>query len=208
MKLKNYIYLGLFLLVALFLGAKTASASEGTVNLKSLTNERYRCFAASLLRQDRKYKIVVSCRDLIYPAGDEIITYIMWATPSSGESSLKLGELGFGKAEFSTATDFSGLFVTTEATKSVKTPTGPTVMSGSVEKIPLLEQIGLTTQPDTTQQATKDSSEEEATELPTPTEEAEESSKLGQAVRRAGLAAVLALLAAIGLVFVLTRGRN
>lgn len=189
---------GLLLFSAVvLLAARPARASEGTVELRATTEENYRCFAASLQMQDLFFRVLVSCRDLIYPAGPNIFTYIVWAIPSAGGGQIKLGELGFGKAEFRTNETFSSLFVTTEADRNVRSPTGPVVMQGRMSSILFLDRP-----------TTPTPVPEGETEAQVEIQELSNRERLSLGLRRAGLAALLALLAVIGLVFVLTRGRR
>ena len=185
--------------LTLFVG-KIVRATEGTVELRSTTGEDYRCFASSLLMESLNYLIGVSCRDLIYPADETVFTYIMWATPRDDDRPVKLGALGFGKAQFNTRSPFVSLFVTTEQDARTRDPQGPVVMRGSVESIRFLER------PTT---PTPNSIDEEAEE--TPDEATPQKRSLRERVliglRRAGFAALLAIIGIVGLVFVLTRPR-
>lgn len=120
---------------------KSARASEGTVELKNIQNTTARCFAASILMQDLSYNIIVSCRDIIYPGGTNVFTYVMWANPIDGGSPFKLGTLNFGKVAFRTQIPFSGLFVTKEDTGNVGKPNGPVIMQGSLQGISFLDTV-------------------------------------------------------------------
>jgi len=181
-----------------FFFTKEAFASEGTIEMLSTTDERYRCWVASVRMQNQEFRIVFTCRDLIYPVDDNVFNYMLWTTPVDGSKPVKLGVLGLGKGEFRTQKPFSALFVTTEKSKDVRSPQSPVVMRGSVESLESF--FG---QPPT------------PTPTPSPEEEVKEEGqelttrqKLLLALRRAGIAALIALVAIIGLVFVITRSRG
>lgn len=149
---------------------------------------------------DQAYRVLVSCRDLLYPAGENIFSYIMWASPTGGGNPIKLGALGFGKAEFKTKNGFSSLLVTTEVNPKVKKPSGDIVMQGGVQPISFLERP---TTPTPTPEG--EVSEEEAE---VPSEQLTAGQRLISALKRAGVVILLALVAVIGLVFVLTRPKT
>ncbi len=193
----------------LFLITKTAKASEGKIELRSTTSEDYKCLAISLRMQNLEYRIPFSCRNLIYPAGENIFNYVMWATPTSGGNTIKLGALGLGKGEFKTKSSFSDLFVTTESKKDVKTPTGSVVMRGNVESWEFLE-----TQTSPTPTLTPAPGEEQPSQESQPEEDQPQKQELSTrqklvlALQRAGIAALFALVALIGIIFVVSRSRG
>ncbi len=187
----------LFLLIFSF---KIASASEGTFELRSVDANKYKCFAASLQMQDLSYKVLISCRNIIFPVDDTIFTYILWANPKDGGNALKLGSIGLGRGEYTVKTAFTSLFITAEQNGAVKTPTGKVVMRGSIKPVSFLEKEVTTTNNDN--ETTKD--EEEQVAEPTPTKTSVRD-RLLTGIKRAGLASGLALIAILGLVFVLTR---
>lgn len=185
--------------LSLFFIYKKAYASEGIFELRSTTKENIRCFVASLMMQDFNFRILVSCRDLIYPAEPTIFNYILWATPKEGGNSIKLGELGKGRVDFKTNKAFTSLFVTTEQNINTKSPGGNVVMRGSLQPITFLERP---TTPTPSLAGQKEVSEEtQAQKLST-------KDRLITGLKRAGLVSLLALVAVIGLVFVITRGRG
>lgn len=184
----------------LFFTVKTSFASEGTFELRSTDNNNYKCFAASLQQQNLVYKILVSCRNIVFPVNDTIYTYIMWANPKDGSAAVKLGSIGLGRAEFATAKAFTSLFVTAEQNPGVRTPTGPVVMKGSIIPVSFLEK------PQPTQTPAEEGGSA-TVETPTPTPSSSVRDRLLTGLKRAGLASGLALIAILGLVFVLTRPR-
>lgn len=129
----------LFSSAALFWVASLAWASEGTAELVSTTGASTRCFVSSVMMRDLNHKLLVSCRDLIYPADSNLFTYVLWANPIEDRGPAKLGELGFGKAEFNIKPAFSSLFVTKEAGGRVGSPSENVVMRGNVRPISFLE---------------------------------------------------------------------
>ena len=197
---RRFVFSVAFGLILIFLSAfvftRHSYASEGTAELRSTNENSYRCFVASIQMVNLNYRILVSCRDLLYPAGDDIFTYMLWGTPSAGGRAVKLGELGLGRAEFETKVPFSNLFVTTEKSKKDREPVGPVVMRGDLRRIAFLDsQIS----PTPTEAAEED--------ITTPAPELTTKDRLVSGVKRAGVVAALALVAVFGLVFVLTRPR-
>jgi len=191
----------------LSLTPKDTKASEGKIELRSTTGEDYKCLAVSLRMQNLEYRIPFSCRNLIYPAGENIFNYVMWATPTNGGNTLKLGALGLGKGEFKTKTSFSALFVTTESKKDVKAPVGTVVMEGDVESWEFLETQTSPT-PTLTPAPDEEQNEEAKTDESKPEEQLTTRQKLVLALKRAGIAALFALVALIGIIFVVSRSRG
>lgn len=206
MKLLKISLLFVLLTLSLFLGVDKVYAAEGTTELRSTNNQSYRCFAASLLMENSRYKIIVSCRDLIYPPQPDLFNYVIWATPIEGKRAIKLGELGVGKANFEIKDAFSNLFVTTEKDKNTKIPKGDIVMKGNTQSISFLDKP---TSPTPTPE--KDTEEESATdqdqkdEVEIPTQELTTRDRLVEALKRAGVVVLFGLVALVGLIFVLTR---
>lgn len=198
--MKSILVIFIIFFAALLFSPKSVSGSEGTVELRSTSAPDHRCFVASLKMQDQNYRVLVSCRDLIYPGGETVYTYIVWANPIGGGSPFKLGELGFGKVDFRTREAFTGLFVTTEENSRVRSPEGPVVMRGAVETINFLDRP----------QSPTPTPEGEAAEEEEVAEEEKPSAgqRLLTALRRAGIVILLALAAVMGLVFVLTRSKT
>ncbi|KKQ52269.1 hypothetical protein A2865_02355 [Candidatus Woesebacteria bacterium RIFCSPHIGHO2_01_FULL_39_17] len=203
MRLRHYLIFSLTI-AGLFFLAEKVRASEGTVELRSTTVEPYRCWAASVRMQNQEYRIPFTCKYLIYPADENIFNYVVWATPKEGGNPIKLGTLGLGKGEFKTKKSFTGLFVTTEMSKETKTPQGQTVMKGEIKEVEFLEEAATPTP--TPAEEEEAVSEEEKVEAPVQALSTRQ--KLLLALRRAGIAALVALVAIIGLIFVVTRSRG
>lgn len=185
----------------LFSAGKT-NASEGFAELRSTTGEDYRCAASYMRMLNRTYKILVSCRDLIYPPQPEFFAYMMWATRTDNGKPVKLGELGVGKAVFDTKSAFSNLYVTVEQNKGAKNPSSQVVMIGSIQGNTFLDR------PTTPTPVPEGEEAEEPAEVIEAPKELSTREKLGEALRRAGFVIVLAVAALIGLIFVLTRPRT
>lgn len=167
MKLKNLLFLTIFL--TFFAIPSLAFASEGKTELSSTTDEPYRCVTYSHLGQDRKYKVLVTCRDLIYPSTAEVFAYVMWGNPTDAGKIIKMGQLEYGKKLFTVGRSFTSIFVTKEPNPKVETPQGPVVMQGAVLADPFLDDpSSITPTPELVEVI------EEAT--PTPTEAEEEPS--------------------------------
>jgi len=203
--MKKVFAFGLLAFVAfLIFSVKEVAASDGLIELRSTNGNNYRCFVASLKMQDNAYRVLVSCRNLIYPANDSVFNYILWANPVKNGQAFKLGALGLGRASFSTKTAFSNLFVTTESSSKTKTPEGQVVMRGSVTPITFLEEVTTPT-PTSEEEISPEEQKETPTETPAQLSTRE---RLVLGLRRAGIVSLLALVAIIGLVFVITRSRG
>jgi hypothetical protein len=200
----TYFIFTITILITSLLFTKNALASEGTVELRSTTSEEYRCFVASLQMQDLKFRVLVSCRNLIYPADENVFNYVLWGTPTEGGNPIRFGTLDLGKAAFSTKTAFSNLYVTTERSRKEKSPTGTVVMRGDLQPIEFLEEV-------TTPTPTPESEGQPEEEQQTQEEQQQELTtreRLIIGLRRAGIVSLLALIAIIGLVFVISRSRG
>ncbi len=183
---------------------KNANANVGTANIRSTTSEDYRCFAASLIMPDKTYLVSVNCANLIYPPlPPEVSSYVLWGTPPTGKGVIKLGDLAKGEARFVVKQSFTSLYVTIEPNVGAKIPSKNIIMSGNIEPISFLQRP---TSPTPTIEPTK-----AATEQPkktTDTTNLSTKDKLVLALRRAGIAAIIALVAIVGLIFVVTRSRG
>lgn len=134
-------FLGIFLTLGLVC-VGVVRANEGTVDVFNVVGEPGRCWVASVLQKNYNYKLLVSCRDLLYPAIDaEVFDYAMWVVPTTGKGDpQKLGVLGVGKAEFETGSDFSQVLVTKEGRKKgLVQKMGPVVMRGFLQPIKFLD---------------------------------------------------------------------
>src|SRR3989338_4741454 len=131
---------GFLLFLGIFASAsRSVIASEGQVELRSTLGDDSRCFAASVLMQDLNYNILMSCRDLIYPAQPEILSYAIWATGKDDGKVFKLGALNFGKVTFRTPKAFVNIFITQERNVNEHQPKGIVVMKGDLMPITFLE---------------------------------------------------------------------
>jgi hypothetical protein len=187
----------------LFSAVNISSASEGTFELRSTDSNKYKCFAASLQMQNLNYKIIISCRNIVFPIDETIYSYILWANPKDGGDIFKIGTIGLGRGEYALKPAFTSLFVTAEQNPSVKIPTGKVVMKGSIKPITFLEK-------EVTISEEEEGAETGDAKTPTSTPETQKVSvrdRLLTGLKRAGLASGLALIAILGLVFVLTRPR-
>lgn len=197
--------------VGLFSTIKDVSASEGLIPMRSLTDDTYRCYSTSILMQDFNYLVSVTCRDLIYPANDSILYYVLWATPVGGGSPVRLAELGLGRISFKTKTQFRNLFVTIENNPKARTPSKEVVIKGDLETISFLERptsITIT-------QAPSDLSPTQSELTPTSAEQNEKvdekvssKDKLFVAMQRAGIVAGVVLVILVGVIFAVSRARG
>ncbi len=187
-----------FIALSLVLVSQKAQASEGTVELVSTTGTDTRCFASSVLMQNFQYKVIASCKNLVFPAQENKFAYLLWATPTEGGNSIKLGSLNLGKAEFNVKKPFSQLFVTTEINDKVRAPsTNSIVAQGTVKTIDHLD-YGI--EPEPTLGPAQDFGE--IIERPTPTtfEQPLEEKEQGGILSNLGRGS---LIAVIGIFFVL-----
>lgn len=128
------IVLGLTILI--FSGTKV-QASEGLFQLDNQVGESARCFAASVLMPDQEYNILLSCRDILYPGGTQVFSYVVWTSDANGNVD-KLGTVDSGKKSFDTDDAFFTIFVTKEETSDVRSPQGEIIMQGPVQQIDFL----------------------------------------------------------------------
>lgn len=201
MKIK-IISLAFFLFTLTFLSSGKTIASEGSFNILSTQGQSMRCYVASVQMIDRYYNLLVSCRDIIYPAQGEVFSYVVWVNPIEDNKPIRLGTLGLGRAHFKTKEAFSSIFVTTEASKKPRSPTGTIVMQGSLEPIPLLEQP-VTVTPTPEEEEVISPEEEMVDEQESSTRQ-----RVVTGLRRAGLIIFVVLITIIGLIFIITRTRR
>ena len=194
-----------FVFTAFLFMANRTFASQGTIELVSQTKVPTKCYAASLRMQNLEYRVLFSCQYIIYPVDETIFNYVMWAQPKNGDKAIRLGALGLGKGEFKTKTPFTSLFVTTESKKTAKTPSGTVVLRGNVQPIKFLEEE-LTPTPTPTSEEEEESAKEAKDEEVT--QEMSTKDKLLLALKRAGIAALFALVALIGVIYVISRSRG
>jgi hypothetical protein len=192
-KINLVIISAILFFVAFISAAKPIRASEGTFEIVSTKGTSTRCFASSVLMTNFEYKIIVSCRDLVYPPSSNAFSYVLWANPTEGEGVIKLGGLGFGKTGFKTNRAFSSMFVTVEKSGGVKAPSQNIVMRGQGKAIQFLE--GFEELPVITP-------EEEALASPSPTPEPKRG--VGSIIG-ASLFSIIAIIGLIGAVLFLTR---
>lgn len=198
------ITLTLFLGVISLLSPGKALANVGTVDIRSTTSEEYRCWASSLIMSDKSYQVTINCANLIYPpTTSEISFYLIWATPTTGKTPIKLGDLGKGEARFQVKQPFSALYVTIEPNTNVRAPGTNVIMRGNIEPISFLKKP---TSPTPTLEP--EDKEDDAPKTTTNTSNLSTRDKLMLALRRAGIAALIALIAIVGLIFVVTRSRG
>ncbi|HJZ06277.1 hypothetical protein A2634_02395 [Candidatus Amesbacteria bacterium RIFCSPHIGHO2_01_FULL_48_32] len=103
-------WVGVFLAAGLVM-ATGVGASEGTADIFSLRGRRERCFLASVLMPSGNYKVIMSCRDMIFPPEQFVYGYAVWINPVEGGDPIKLGSLGVGKGEYGTKKAFSSVYI-------------------------------------------------------------------------------------------------
>lgn len=138
-KIKSLILGSFIFLIALFIPV-SIQASEGVFELRNTVGELARCWVGSVFMTNLRYKILVSCRDLVYPSGPEqLYNYILWAIPNNGRGYIKFGPLRGGKAEFETDKQFSEMIVSLEIREGGNQPSTPVVMRGFLERLTYLD---------------------------------------------------------------------
>lgn len=193
-----------FILIGLFvLYPNKVAASEGVFELPSTNRESYRCYAISLLMANGQYKLLVSCRDLLFPPADRIGNYYLWGSSSFDGKVLKMGSLGIGKAEFSSKEPFTNLFVTIEENDKTKEPTGTVVMKGSLQKISFLD--GQTVKPKPSVIEETQEEDLEGSQSAQTIQNLSLKDKLILGIKRSSVIAGVALIGLIGLIIVITR---
>ncbi len=189
--------------------AKSVLATEGLYEMTSVQGDPARCLIYVVRMQNLDYDALVSCRDLLYPVDESVNNYVVWATPirvpqdRREPGPMKLGSLSYGKVNFIAKRPFSNIYVTTESNPNVKEPTGSIVMQAIPKSVPFLDKPTTPT-PSPKEEAGKPEKAEDV--QPTTVKSLKDKLILG--FKRAGLAAVFALVAVGGLVFVLTRPRG
>lgn len=186
----------LLILVALvvftFVFSSNAKADE--VNLRNRVGESARCTVYSVLMRDLNYNLSLDCRDILYPGGETVFSYVLWGVPTDGGNHFRLGTLDFGKNQFKTKTSFSSLYVTKESQSNTRTPTGPVIMQGALERNEFLDGS-----------APVSSLENELGE-PTPTPVSTPAPRnLGRIFAAGGILAFIAIFGVILVIFVVTR---
>lgn len=207
MKVKNILFVSVVLvtnLIFLFWSAGYVRANEGTIEIGSTTGESYRCFAASMFVNN--YQVLVGCRDLIYPSPG---AYIMWAVPQDNSKPVKLGALEYGRKQFSINKPFVHLFVTLESNPNANAPSDVVIMRGTIEPVTFLDRpVSPTPAPEEGTPEGEEVKEEGGKKETVKEEGTSTKNKLLTALKRAGVAALFALVALVGLVFVITRARG
>ncbi len=201
MKIRKFGIFGASLILATVLSSKTIKASEGSYELKNQVGTDARCIAATVLMENREFKVLFSCRNLDYPGGDQISYYIAWATPVDGSNAIKLGDLGYGKAEFQANRDFNSLFVTREFDKFAGSPSTNVVMKADVIRSTFLNQ----NQPQNSQP--KEAQAQTPSPIQTPSPTKAPLSSITNIFKAVSVFAIIGLVGLIGLVFFLTRPR-
>lgn len=195
----KFVYLLIFLFLAFVFLVRSALASEGLVELKSITSDKHRCFVSSVLMPDSNFLLAVSCRDLLYPPDDSITRYSLWLVPvESGIQPIKIAELGLGRLELRTAVAFRELYVVLEKKFPGRRDTETVVMRGTVSPLTFLENPGTGTPVP-----------EGYTDIPVVNKsDLGFTEKIGEAIKRAGVAFFLFVAVCVGLVFVVLKSKG
>ncbi len=150
--------------------------------------------------QDLNFDINVSCRDITYPGGTQVVNYVAWATPLQGGGAFRLGTIDLGKVQFRTLTPFSSLFVTVETDPWTRTPSANVIMSGEHQRDEFLDG----NEPrQATDSESRELGEPVGTGLPQAT--AAPSRNIGRIFAIGGFIAFLAIFGVVLIIFVITR---
>lgn len=187
------------IVVSLFiLFTSNAYANEGDIKLRPVVNHSNRCLASSHTNASKTYTVLVSCRDLNYTPTSAVISYLLWASLPTTSDPLLIGNLGFGKAQFTINVPFNSLFVTIEQS-AVRQPTGQVIMRGDVEPYEFLDP----TRPTPTFAEELPDKDAEIQITPTP------ESGISGLLKRGGVVVSIILLGLlIGFIFIITRPRK
>lgn len=195
---------GMVLMVLVAGKAGGVKASEGIFELRNRVGEDARCFAFSVLMQNLEYQILATCRDISYPGGPQVFSYVAWANPLDGDTPIRLGTLDLGKVQFETREAFSSIFVTKEIDARTRTPGGTVVMQGGLQNIGILE-TGATGESVKMEPELGEAEPLPSTEsTPEPEQEASQK-KSANILRIGGLAAFVLLFLIVGIVLVITK---
>jgi hypothetical protein len=209
MKRWQTILTGLIFLLLFFVAASPGDASEGVVELRSTVGQETRCFVLSAFLTDNHYHLLITCRELIYPSDPTSLHYVLWASPASGDSPIRLGTLGFGKLATKTKIKFTNLFVTKETSTKPRDPAGQEVLRGNVRSIGFLEGPA----PPPTPTAVEEGGfggiieEPKGEESPTPTT-SPTTTRIQKVLRTLFILPVLGLVALVIFVLILVRKRG
>lgn len=128
--------------------ASPAAASEGTALLTGSADSR--CFFASVLVDENRYKIVASCRNLTVPPESETLFYRLWGkrlgasapTPGVRASAFGrgayfgLGDITSGKLSSDSREPFDEVLITAEKENNPSNPSlDKIILSGSIQPI-------------------------------------------------------------------------
>jgi hypothetical protein len=197
-----------FIALLLLSSAQKAQASEGNVEIKSTVGTDLRCFASSVFIKTRNYKILVSCRNVVYPPNDDLLVYVLWASPVDEGKPIRLGSLQFGKVEFNASKAFTELFITSERTDRPRSPSENVIARGIVESVEFLEtgESGVTqlpTEPAETFGEILEQPTPALTATPTP-----EEGSLFSRIRRGGIILAVGVFVVLVVLAILTRSRR
>ena len=142
----------LYSLIHLFITPAAIFASEGAALLSGPTAAR--CYFASVLIDENRYKIIASCRDLTVPPESETLFYRLWAKrlgaaappPAGGPGTktsafgrdpyLSLGDITSGKLAGDARDPFDEILITAEKESNPSNPNlDKIILSGLVQPI-------------------------------------------------------------------------
>jgi hypothetical protein len=138
MNLKNITYSLLAIFISLFVLAKPAKANEGTVELHNVAGGNSRCYVVSIMMPERNFQMLMSCRDLVYPPGENLFQYVLWEVTTEGKVE-RLERVGIGRVQLSTDKPFNSLFITSETDGNPRAPSDRVIMRGDIKPISILE---------------------------------------------------------------------
>lgn len=151
----------LYSLIYLFINPNAVFASEGIATLTGGSTAA-RCYFASVLIDENRYKIVASCRDLTVPPESETLFYRIWGkrlgqnAPAPGAKTsafgrgayLGLGDITSGKLSSDAREPFDEILVTAEKESNPSNPNlDKIILSGSIQPIDYGTGVGETLKP-------------------------------------------------------------
>ncbi|MCX7928511.1 MAG: hypothetical protein N2558_02395 [Patescibacteria group bacterium] len=142
---KTVYFLAVIFLLFVFL-ARGVFASEGVIELNSVTDDNHKCFVSSILMQDLNFLLAVTCRNLLYPGDNSVSKYSLWSVPLDNNASpVKLADLGWGRVEVRTNVPFKELYVVSEKQFPGQKSDQKIVMRGVVKPLSFLLNPGTPT---------------------------------------------------------------
>lgn len=136
-------------IIAFFLMASSASATEGSVDL---SNNLVSCKGISIY-QDGYYRVTGRCDGLVYPYQTTYNKYVLWGKTTLRGEMVRIAEIDRGYFSGNISSAFDGMYVTAEQNGLVRKPSDKQILAGKVAAFSF-DKSQVTTAPATTTTAT------------------------------------------------------